>query len=79
MRVHDPELDQLITRLSSTDPPTWFIAWNSLNSWDIDEDGRLKETLAEQYREVTSICGVEIYLADGVERDLGSPPDVTCP
>ena len=79
MRVHDPDLDELITRLSSSDPPTWFVGWNSLNSWDIDEDDRLAQTLADRYREVTSICGVEIYLQVGVQRDLGAPADVTCP
>lgn len=79
MRVHDPDLDHLVTRLSSSDPPTWFVGWNSLNSWDIDEDGRLEQTLADRYREVASICGVEIYLHAGAERDLGAPPDVVCP
>ena len=79
MRVHDADLDLLVERLSSSDPPTWFVGWNSLNSWDIDENGSLKETLDDRYSEVASICGVEIYLRAGADRDGASPPDVTCP
>src|SRR5699024_4932116 len=50
MRVRDPDLDHLVARLSRGEAPTWFIGWNSLNSWDIDEDGRLKRTLTNRYR-----------------------------
>lgn len=79
MRVHDPDLDHMVARLSASEAPTWFIGWNPLNSWGIDEDGQLEQTLSDRYREVASICGVEIYLHAGVERDLASPPDVACP
>lgn len=78
MRVRDPDLDHLVARLSRGEAPTWFIGWNSLNSWDIDEDGRLKRTLTNRYRVVASVCGVEIYLHAGVKRDLAPAPDVTC-
>lgn len=79
MRVHDPDLDVLVERLSGTDAPTWFVGWNSLNSWDIDEDARLEATLDDHYREVGSVCDVEIYLHRDIEREPGSPPDVACP
>ena len=79
MRVHDPDLDLMIRRLSGNDPPTWFIGWNSLNSWDIDEDGRLKQTIAANYDEVGAVCGVEIYLHHSIDREVASPPDIACP
>lgn len=79
MRVLDPELELMISRLSGSDAPTWFIGWEPLNSWDIDADGRLETALDRNYREVTTICDVEIYLRDDAERELPAEPTVDCP
>ncbi|UYM07384.1 ArnT family glycosyltransferase [Solicola gregarius] len=79
LRVLDPDLDLMTSTLSGPNAPTWFVGWEPLNSWGIDEHGRLESALDENYREVAKICDVEIYLRDGADRDTPPEPTVDCP
>lgn len=74
MRVLDPELSQLVSALGGSERPTWFVAWEPLNSWDIDRGGRLSSAIEEHYREAAVVCGIRIYVRDGIDRTLPAAP-----
>lgn len=69
MRTLDPKLTEL-TAGPHRNGPTWLVAWHNLNSWDIDEEGRLSHLVATRYRPVATICGVEVFLRVSVDRVL---------
>jgi hypothetical protein len=74
MRTLDPELRQLRQTLSGPDAPTWVVRINSLNSWEIDSSGRLGRLIDARYEHVSDVCGHDIYLRVGVERELAPVP-----
>lgn len=78
MRVRDPELNVLVSRLSGPARPTWFVEWEYINSWDIDGEGRLSRAVERNYREVASVCDVTIYLREGDDRTLPEPDPADC-
>jgi len=73
VRTLDPELSALTRHLEGPDP-TWVLEWDSFNSWELDAEGRLSATVDEHYRHVTSVCGVDVFLRKGVQRDLPPVP-----
>jgi len=70
MRTLDPKLTELTAALRDRNRPTWLVAWHNLNSWDIDEEGRLSHLVATRYRPAATICGVEVFLRVSVDRVL---------
>ncbi|HQR28391.1 MAG TPA: hypothetical protein PLP61_15215 [Nocardioides sp.] len=74
MRTLDPDQERLRSTLAGPEAPTWVVEATPLNSWHIDESGRLRALLAERYERVTSFCGLHVWLLRGVERDLAPPP-----
>lgn len=60
MRVLDPELEALLTRLEGPDPPTWIVQWIPFNSWEIDSGGELREVVERRYRLVGEPCGASL-------------------
>ncbi|UPK75074.1 hypothetical protein MU582_00110 [Nocardioidaceae bacterium SCSIO 66511] len=79
MRVLDPDLAGLTRKLSGPRAPTWFLGWEPLNSWEIDEQGQLSAAIKRNYREVAQICDVEIYLLKRDDRIPPPEPVVDCP
>jgi len=74
MRTRDPQLTELTAALRDRNGPTWLVAWLDLNSWGIDERGRLSDLVARHYRLAATLCGVEVFLRVGVERTLPPAP-----
>ena len=73
-RTLDPRLTTLTKQLSGPDRPTWVVEWDSFGSWGLDARGRLAATVERGYVRVASVCGVEIFLRAGVQRDLPAAP-----
>jgi hypothetical protein len=44
------------------------------DSWGIDPRGRIAHALAEHYREISSVCGIPVYVHDGVVRPTPPAP-----
>ena len=70
-RTLDPDLDLLLRTLRGPDAPTWVVEWHDLDSWGLDESGRLAEVLDDRYRYVGTPCGVDVYLLRSESR---APP-----
>ena len=74
MRTLDPEQRQLERLLAGPSPPTWFVVLNGVNSWDIDDDSRLRELLDERYEPAAEICGYEVLVHADAHRRLAATP-----
>jgi hypothetical protein len=81
MRVRDPRLEQLRVLLGGPNAPTWLVHWNSLNSWGIDEDGRLRQLVRTRYERVATVCEVPILRRRDEPTTSQLPPvpdDASC-
>lgn len=76
MRTLDPSLTQLREIVEGSDPPTWLVVWNDLNSWHIDSTGRLHSAITTKYSFAGTVCGRTVYLLDGKQRER--PPLPSC-
>ncbi|WP_157559608.1 ArnT family glycosyltransferase [Nocardioides sp. Soil777] len=74
MRTLDPEQQRLERLLDGPSRPTWFVVLNGLNSWDIDDDGRLRSLIERHYGPAATICGYDVLVRTGVERRLVEVP-----
>jgi len=72
MRTLDPVQSRLRGTLAGSAAPTWVVQVNPLDSWDIDDDGRLQGILEERYRVVSDVCGYPVWLREDLVRDLAS-------
>jgi hypothetical protein len=72
MRTLDPHLDGLVRRLDGGAAPTFVVERMPADSWGIDPRGRVGSALSRRYRPVGSVCGVPVFVHDGVARVL--PP-----
>lgn len=70
VRTLDPELERIVATLSGPEAPTWVVVWHDVDSWGLDEEGLLGETLHERYAPVGAPCGADVYLLRGEERDV---------
>ena len=76
LRTLDPHLALLRTTLAGRSAPTWVVVWDRLDAWGIDAQGRTRRTLADHYHRVGAVCGHQVWLHDGVRRQL--PPLPAC-
>ncbi|WP_126688159.1 hypothetical protein [Nocardioides ferulae] len=74
MRTLDPEQQRFERLLEGPARPTWFIVLNGVNSWDIDDDGRLRSLLEKHYEPAATICGYDVLVRADVERRLAAVP-----
>lgn len=74
MRTLDPDQQRLERLLDAPSRPTWFVVLNGVNSWDIDDDGRLRSLLEEHYELAATVCGYDVLLRSDVERRLAEAP-----
>ncbi len=76
LRTLDPRLVELRRLISGPSPPVWVIEWASFDTWGLDAAGHLMSDVRDHYREVRTVCGVRVFLHDGVRRSL--PPAPSC-
>jgi hypothetical protein len=74
VRTLDPELDLLRRTLAGPRAPEWLVEMDDLDSWGIDDGGRLRALVAERYRVVAEVCGHPVLLRADVVRRLAEPP-----
>lgn len=74
MRTLDPDQERLRSTLAGPDAPTWIVEVNPLNSWQIDRDGLLRDTIEARYEQVGVVCGVDVWLRSDVSRPLAPIP-----
>lgn len=75
MRTLDPDQQRLERLLDGPSRPTWFVVLNGVNSWDIDDDGRLRSMIEEHYEPAATICGYNVLVRADVERRLADAPN----
>lgn len=75
-RTLDPDLTELVAVLRGPHAPTWLLEWNSFNSWDIDDERRLRAAVADRYQLVGTPCRGRLYLLRGARRAV--PPRTHC-
>lgn len=76
LRTLDPHLSRLRATLAGRSAPTWVVVWDQLDLWGIDPQGRTRRTLVDHYHRVGTVCGHQVWLHDGVRRQL--PPLPVC-
>lgn len=74
MRTLDPEQRRLERLLAGPSRPTWFVVLNGVNSWDIDDDGRVRALLDKHYEMAASLCGYQVMVRGDVQRQLAEAP-----
>jgi hypothetical protein len=74
MRTLDPDQERLRSTVAGAGAPTWIVEMNSLNSWGIDEDSRLRDLVEDRYRVVAEICGNPVWLLEDQTRELAPAP-----
>ena len=74
MRTLDPRQERLRATLAGPTAPTWIAQVSGLNSWHVDESGRLRELIDARYDRVAEFCGVDLWLRAGESRALAPPP-----
>jgi 4-amino-4-deoxy-L-arabinose transferase-like glycosyltransferase len=75
LRTLDPHLLGLKAAVSGSSAPTWLVESIAFDAWDIDPHGSFAAGVTRHYREVAKVCGVPVFLHDGVRRALpGLPP-----
>jgi 4-amino-4-deoxy-L-arabinose transferase-like glycosyltransferase len=77
MRTLDPDQSRLRAVLAGPDAPTWFVVVTPLDSWDIDDDGRLAALLEREYDVAAVVCGRPVHLRQDLTREA-APPPTTC-
>ena len=73
VRVLDPRLRELLGIMRGPDAPTWIVEWRPIGSWKLDPDHAVRDTVAERYERVATVCGKTIYRL----REPESPTDVS--
>jgi hypothetical protein len=78
-RTLDPHLDLLSATLSGHQAPTWVVQWDAPDSWGLDPGHHVDAALQAHYRSVGQICGHDVWLHDGANRQLTpAPPTAAC-
>jgi hypothetical protein len=74
VRVLDPDLTRLRATVAGSDAPTWVVEAMGANSWDIDEEHRLRGVVEDRYRLVGEVCDREVWLRRDLVRELAAIP-----
>lgn len=74
MRALDPEQRRLERLLAGPSAPTWFVVLNGVDSWDVDDDGRVRALLEERYEPAATICGYDVLVHATADRQLAELP-----
>lgn len=74
MRTLDPDQARLRDTLAGPDAPVWVVQFNSLNSWGIDDDGRLHGVLDSRYDIAATVCGHPVWLRADLSRRMAPAP-----
>ncbi len=76
IRARDPRLVHLVATLRGDSAPTWLVEIGDFDWWGIDTKA-FQRVRTERYHVVSTVCGHNIYLRDGLVRPL--PPAPSCP
>jgi hypothetical protein len=79
VRTLDPHLTRLGRLVIGARAPTWILAWDDFNDWELDPTGRFATEVAQHYRMVGHICGHQVWLHQGMSRRFAAPPTVCDP
>jgi hypothetical protein len=79
VRTLDPHLTRLGRLVIGARAPTWILAWDDFNDWELDPTGRFATEVAQHYRMVSHICRHQVWLHQGMSRRLAAPPTVCDP
>ncbi len=75
VRTMDPNLTELYRTLTTPSlAPTWVIGWDRFNTWKLDGDHRIEQTVAREYVLVQTVCKHPVWLRRGVERTIPADP-----
>ncbi len=74
MRTLDPGLALLRHQVTEPDGPVWLLEWSSLDSWSLAPPGSLPAVADAHYRQVQDVCGVRVFLRDGLQRSIPAAP-----
>ncbi|GAA3525179.1 hypothetical protein AFL01nite_13990 [Aeromicrobium flavum] len=78
IRTDDARLEAFGALVAGPDAPTWLVFRDSLDGWGMEHEAA-QRTVESRYREVATVCGYGIWLVDGTERSVPTPPrDVRC-
>ncbi len=77
MRTLDPGLTVLRDQVESPHAPVWLLEWSSLDTWSLAPPGSLPATVDAHYRQVRDVCGVLVFLHNGLHRSIPATPP--CP
>lgn len=61
VRVRDPELDLLADTLAGPDAPDWVVEWDDVDTWGLDENGRVRAVLEGEYEVVAERDGIVFH------------------
>ncbi len=74
MRTLDPEYADLVALLDGPEPPTWFVTWIPLDSWEAPGENDLREAIETNYdRHGTGCDDNAVYVLKGLERPELTP------
>jgi hypothetical protein len=73
VRTRDPKLKDLVSVLRGPRAPTWLVEIGEFDWWGIDTPD-FAAVRADRYHVVANVCGHDIYLLDGLARDLPTEP-----
>lgn len=76
IRARDPRLTELVATLRGESAPTWLVEIGDFTWWGLDT-AAFQQLRASRYHIVSTVCGHDIYLRDGLSRHLPPPP--SCP
>ncbi|MPZ61780.1 MAG: hypothetical protein GEU93_10885 [Propionibacteriales bacterium] len=75
-RTRDPDLARMRTVLAGPQAPTWVVESDPGDTWDLDEDDRLRRLLHTRYTYLGPLCGRTIWRRTDQQRP--SPFGVDC-
>ena len=74
MRTLDPHLALLRATLSGPQAPTWVVVRTGLDPWGLDPRATTRLVLTTRYHLARTVCGHQVWLRDGLRRELPSAP-----
>lgn len=74
VRGRDPHLRLLVRTLLGPRAPTWLVSVDGFDAWGI-QTARFAKVRRAEYRQVSTVCGHEIWLRDGARRPLPPAPN----
>lgn len=72
VRARDAKLKLMVSTLEGSDAPTWLVEIGDFNWWQLDTPA-FQAVRKEKYHVVANVCGHDVYLHDGLTREVSQP------